>query len=179
MLTPSAALAALSLVATVVPLTPGTWWEYHELARERIGKLWSATDDTVVFSVRGRPGALLLAQRGGTDPGVGAVEIGEHSLRLGLWTGEGALPLPLVVGAEGPPMAEGLAGWRVEAEEVVEVPAGRFDAFRCGLRAPTSESVLWIAPGVGIVRETFGTPGEPPLVERELMRWKAADSPAE
>ena len=168
-------LATLTLAAaTVIPLEPGTWWEYQELAREKVGALWSASEDTATFSVRGRPGSLFLGQRGGSDPSVAPIEVTERSLRLGVWTGEEALPLPLEVGAEGPAPAEGLSGWQVEAEEEVEVPAGNFATFRCAVRTPRTESVLWIAPGVGIVRETYGTPGDPPLIERELVRWSGS-----
>ena len=49
------------------------------------------------------------------------------------------------------------------------MPAGRFKALRCALRTWRSESVLWIAPGVGVVRETQGSPGRRPEIERVLL----------
>jgi hypothetical protein len=73
------------------------------------------------------------------------------------------------VGARGPAEDE-RPGWLVEALEEVEVPAGRFQAFRCALRTWRSESVLWIAPGVGVVKETIGAPGQRPELERVLLR---------
>lgn len=61
----------------------------------------------------------------------------------------------------------------MEAEEDVIVPAGTLRALRCALRTRRSESVLWIAPGVGIVRETQGIPGMRPGIGRVLLRWEA------
>jgi hypothetical protein len=52
----------------------------------------------------------------------------------------------------------------------VAVPAGVFIALRCALRTWRSESVLWIAPGVGVVKESMGTPGQRPEIERVLLR---------
>ncbi len=103
--------------------------------------------------------------------GRGLVDWGEGWVRLTPWTGEEPLPLPLVVGAKGPGLEEGLAGWVVEAEEAVAVPAGEFRALRCALRTPDLESVLWIVPLVGVIRETQGAPGLPPELQRELLRW--------
>jgi hypothetical protein len=61
----------------------------------------------------------------------------------------------------------------MEAEETMEVPAGIFRSLRCALRGPGSESVLWIAPGVGVVRETQGSgrSGRRPEIERVLLKW--------
>jgi hypothetical protein len=61
----------------------------------------------------------------------------------------------------------------VDAEEEVVVPAGLFRALRCVLRGPGSESVLWVVPGVGVVRETQGSgrPGRRPEIERVLLKW--------
>jgi hypothetical protein len=59
----------------------------------------------------------------------------------------------------------------VEAEEEVRVPAGDFLARRCALRTRQIEAVLWIAPGIGVVRETQGVPGQRPEIERVLLRW--------
>jgi hypothetical protein len=39
------------------------------------------------------------------------------------------------------------------------------------VRTRETESVLWIAPGVGVVRETQGVPGQRPEIERVLLRW--------
>jgi hypothetical protein len=103
------------------------------------------------------------------------VEAGEGWIRLTPWTGEDALPLPLEVGRTGP-RAEGSAAWRVEAEEDLTVPAGTFRAFRCALRAPGTASLLWIAPGVGVIKETQGDrPGRRPEIERVLLRWASPD----
>ncbi len=49
------------------------------------------------------------------------------------------------------------------------VPAGRFQALRCALRTWRSVSVLWIVPGVGVVKETQGSPGRRPEIERVLL----------
>ncbi|HKC11674.1 MAG TPA: hypothetical protein VKI41_06415, partial [Vicinamibacteria bacterium] len=65
------------------------------------------------------------------------------------------------------------AAWTVEEVEEVTVPAGTFAALRCALRTRHNASVLWIAPGVGVVRETQGTPGRRPEIERVLLRWGA------
>jgi hypothetical protein len=159
-----------------VPLDAGTWWEYRELAREKTGSLWSATELTTRFEVRGTSRGLFVRQTGGADPAPGPVELGERWIRLTPWTGEEALPVPLAVGAVGPGAADGLAGWRVEEEETISVPAGDFRAFRCVLRTPSLDSVLWITPGVGVVRETQGRPEEPPDIERELVRWSGTAS---
>jgi hypothetical protein len=97
------------------------------------------------------------------------VESGDGYLRLGPWTGDEALPLPLQVGRSGP-AEDGRAAWIVESEEQVTVPAGVFTAFRCALRTWRSESLLWIAPGVGVVRETVGVPGRRPEIERVLLK---------
>ena len=156
-------------------MKPGAWWSYRELVREPVGPIWSTTEYTTRFDLRQVGHALLLVQTGGADPGTGPVERGEGWLRLGVWTGEEALPMPLVVGATGPGAEPGLRGWTVEASEQVKVPAGTFaDALRCALRTGTSESVLWIEPTIGVVRETYGRPGQPPDVERQLLRWSGS-----
>jgi hypothetical protein len=140
-----------------------------------VGGIDSITDDTTRFEVRGTPEQPFIHQSGGADPGSGPVEAGEGWIRLGPWTGEDALPLPLEVGRTAPP-SEGGPGFTVEAEEEVTVPAGTFRALRCALRTRGSESVLWIVPGVGIVRETQGTPGMRPEIERVLQRWETPGS---
>jgi hypothetical protein len=165
--TPLVTVAALF----VFSLEPGTWWEYRESYTEHLGGIDSSTDDTTRFEVRGSLELPFIHQSGGADPGSGPVEAGEGWIRLGPWTGEDALPLPLEVGRTAPPSEAG-PGYTVEAEEEVVVPAGAFRALRCALRTRRSESVLWIARGVGIVRETQGTPGMRPEIERVLLRWE-------
>jgi hypothetical protein len=161
-----------------LPLQPGTWWEYRESYAERLGALDSISDDTTRFEVRGSAERPLLRQQGGTDPGSTPIEIGEGWIRIGVWTGEEPLPLPLEVGRAGPP-SEGGPGWRVEAEEDVTVPGGTFRTLRCALRTRSSESILWIAPGIGVVRETQGSPGRRPEIERVLLRWGPPAAPPE
>ena len=157
-------------VVFVFSLQPGTWWEFRESYSEPLGGIDRITDETTRFEVRGSVERPFLQQTGGADPGSGPVEAGEGWIRLGPWTGEDALPLPLAVGRSAPP-SEGGPGYTVEAEEEVSVPAGTFRALRCALRTRQNESLLWIAPGVGVVRETQGTPGQRPEIERVLLRW--------
>ncbi len=153
-----------------VPLTPGTWWDYRESWTERLGGIDSITDIETRFEVRGSAAAPFLYQSGGDDPSAGPVETGDGWIRLGPWTGEDPLPIPLQVGRSGPASGGG-PGWQVEAEEDVTVPAGRYRALRCAFRTRRIESVLWIAPGVGVVRETHGPPGRRPDLERVLLAW--------
>jgi hypothetical protein len=155
-----------------VPLVPGTWWEYRESYTEHIGSLDSTSDDTTRFEVRGSSVRPYIRQNGGADPTSGPVESGPGWIRLTPWTGEDALPVPLELGRSGPPSGAG-AAWTVEEVEEVTVPAGTFPALRCALRTRHNASVLWIAPGVGVVRETQGTPGQRPEIERVLLRWGA------
>lgn len=157
------------------PLAPGTWWEYRETYTERLGELDSSTQAVTRFVVRGRPDRLFLHQDGGADPASGPIESGPGWLRLGGWTGEDPLPLPLEPGRAYE--EEGGRGWTVELEEEVATPAGRFLSLRCALRTRENASVLWIAPGVGVVRETHGTPGRRPEIERELLRWSGGSTP--
>ena len=160
-----------------VPLAPGTWWEYREAYTEYIGPLDSTEESVTRFRVhRGRRGPYI-DQAGGADPVSGPAEIGYGYMRLAPWTGEEALPLPLETGGEGPVPEASMTPWRVEAEEALDVPAGRFRAWRCANRTPQSVSVLWIAPGVGVVRETHGPPGRRPEIERVLLRWSGGASP--
>jgi hypothetical protein len=163
-------VASLLAVVFVFSLQPGTWWEFRESYSEPVGGIDRITDETTRFEVRGSVEQPFLQQTGGADPGSGPVEAGEGWIRLGPWTGEDALPLPLAVGRRAPP-SEGGPGYTVEAEEEVSVPAGTFRALRCALRTRQNESLLWIAPGVGVVRETQGTPGQRPEIERVLLRW--------
>jgi hypothetical protein len=158
-----------------VPLEPGTWWEYRESYTERIGSLDSTSDDTTRFEVRGSGARPFIRQNGGADPTSGPVESGPGWIRLTPWTGEDALPVPLEPGRSGPPSGAG-AAWTVEEVEEVSVPAGTFAALRCALRTRENASVLWIAPGVGVVRETQGPPGRRPEIERVLLRWGAPPS---
>jgi hypothetical protein len=104
------------------------------------------------------------------------VERGDGWIRLAPWTGEDVLPLPLSVGRRGPAAPGAPPGWAVEAEEEVHVPAGTFRARRCAVRTRQVESLLWIAPGVGVVRETHGVPGQRPEIERVLLRWSGRAS---
>jgi hypothetical protein len=169
-----ATFALLLQLYAIFPLESGTWWEFRETSREKVGALWSATETVTRFVMRGAGQNLHLHQDGGLDPTPGPVEWGEGWIRLGPWTGEEPLPLPLARGATGPGLAPDLAGWHVEDEETLIVPAGEFHVFRCALRTPEQESILWIAPGVGVIRDTHGTPGEPPYLERSLLRWSGA-----
>jgi hypothetical protein len=169
-------LLAAALVSPI-PLVPGTWWEYRESYTERRGEIDSTTDEMTRFEIRGTAERPFIHQRGGADPGSGPVEAGEGWIRLGPWTGEDALPLPLEPGRSGPAAGDGLKGWTVEEEEDVTVPAGTFRALRCTLRTPTVVSSLWITPGVGVVRETQGAPGRRPEIERVLVRWAGARGP--
>lgn len=176
-LPPEALLAlAFVLLAVPIPLDAGTWWEYRESYTEHLGALDSTTDDTTRFEVRASRTGRFLHQEGGADPSSGPIEVGEDWIRLGAWTGEDPLPLPLEPGRSGPP-SEGGRGWTIEAEEEVTVPAGTFRALRCALRTRRSESVLWIAPSVGVVRETQGVPGRRPEIERVLLRWGGPAAP--
>jgi hypothetical protein len=161
-------LVAVELFA--IPLKPGAFWEYRESYAERMGEIDSISDETTRFEVRGTPGHLVIRQTGGADPASGPVEEGEGWIRLTPWTGEEALPLPLEVGRSGPPSEAGAVVWKVEAEEEITVPAGTFRALRCALRTPTTVAILWIAPGVGVVKEQQGTPKARPQIERVLLR---------
>lgn len=169
--------ASLSLHAadppdSPVPLVAGSYWEYLESYAERRGEVDAIEDETTRFEMhRGRRG-FYVVQRGGADPVSGPVEHGDDYLRLLPWTGEDALPLPLAPGRAGPGSSPEHAGWTVEAEEEVSVPAGRFRAWRCAIRTWTQQSILWIAPGVGVVKENQGAPGRRPEIERVLLRWR-------
>ena len=164
------ALVLAAALAPPFPVAPGTFWVYRESYAERRGDVDVVSDDDTRFEMHGTAARPLVVQTGGADPaGTAPIEVGEDWVRLGPWTGEEVLPLPLVVGASRPPDEEGRIGWTVEAEEEVVVPAGRFKALRCALRTWHSESVLWIAPGVGVVRETQGSPGRRPEIERVLL----------
>jgi hypothetical protein len=158
-----------------VPLSPGTWWDYRESWTERLGGIDAITDTETRFEIRGTPEAPFIYQSGGDDPAAGPVVTGSGWVRLGPWTGEDPLPVPLVVGRSGPDSAGG-AGWAVEAWEDVSVPAGSFRALRCALRTRRTDSILWIAPGVGVVRETDGPPGRRPDLERVLLAWSGGET---
>jgi hypothetical protein len=162
-------LALVSMAGLAIPLSPGVFWEYLESFAERKGEIRSITEETTRFEVRGTVLSPYILQTGGADPVSGPVETGDDWIRIPSFTGEDALPLPLEVGRKGPAGEDGSA-WTVEAEEEVTVPAGVFRALRCALRTATSVSVLWIAPGVGIVREEQGAPRTRPDVERVLLR---------
>jgi hypothetical protein len=160
----------LAFADSPIPLDPGTSWEYRESYAVPSGELDLITDDVTRFAITGPPGRPFVLQTGGADPASAPVERGDGWIRLGPWTGEEALPLPLEVGRQGP-AADGTEPWRVEAEEEVTVPAGTFTALRCAIRTRASVSVLWIAPGTGVVKETQGVPGRRPEIERLLLRW--------
>jgi hypothetical protein len=164
-------LLVLSLAASAIPLEPGTWWEYRESYTERIGVLDSTQDDTTRFSVGGTDERPFVHQTGGADPVSGPVEMGDGWIVVAPWTGEDRLPLPMAPGRTGPPGPGGTVGWTVEAWETVTVPAGTFEALRCALRTRRAVSVLWIAEGVGVVKEIHGTPRRKPEIERVLLRW--------
>ena len=175
--TRGALLLLVGFASSPVPLARGTVWEYRESYTEARGEVDSTTEEVTRFEVRGSAERPFLLQTGGVDPSPGPVEAGEGWIRLTPWTGEDALPLPLEVGRAGP-RTEGGAPWIVEAEEEVTVPAGTFHALRCALRGPSSVSTLWIAPGVGVVKETQGTgaPGRRPAIERVLLMWKKPEA---
>jgi hypothetical protein len=94
--------------------------------------------------------------------------MGEGFLRFGILTGDEALPLPLRV--ETPPVADP-SRFTVEGEEVLEVPSGIYLTLRCAVRTARFVSILWIAEGVGVVRQVEGRPGAHPDLERVLLRW--------
>lgn len=161
----------LLAAALPFPIEAGSTWVYREAYAEKRGEVDVVTEEETRFEVRARGKRLLIVQTGGADPaGESLVEQGETWVRLGPWTGEEPLPLPLELGRAGPPSENGRPGWSVESEEEVSVPAGTFKAFRCALRTWRSESVLWIAAGVGVVRETQGAPHARPEIERVLLR---------
>jgi hypothetical protein len=165
------------LLQSPIPLDPGTWWEYREASTERLGEIFSTTQDETRFAVTGSRTRPFIVQRGGVDPVSGPAESGPGWVRVAPWTGEDAIPAPLEVGRSGPVPEGGDAGWTVEAEETVSVPAGTFMAFRCAFRTATAVSLLWIAPAVGVVREAHGPPGGRPEIERELVRWVVPPRP--
>lgn len=172
----AAALPLSLLLDGPVPLVPGTFWEYRESYTEQIGAVAATTDEPTRVEVRGSPARPFLGHSGGFDPAPGPVESGEGWLRLPPFTGEDALPIPLELGRSGPP-SEGGGAWTVEAREDVVVPAGSFSALRCAFRTATVEAVLWIAPGVGVVRQVEGARGRPPELERVLLRWGRPTGP--
>jgi hypothetical protein len=170
-------LALILVLQAPFPLEPGAWWEYRESYAEPLGAIDSITDEVTRFEVRGRPGRPFIHQSGGADPGSGPAELGDGWLRLGPWTGEDPLPLPLEPGRARRGGDGESPGWTVETEEEVTVPAGTFRVLRCALRTLRSVSVLWIASGVGVVRETHGAPGARPEIERVLLRWGTPTRP--
>jgi hypothetical protein len=155
-----------------IPLAHGNFWEYRESYAERHGAVDAIDETTTRFEMhRGRRG-YYVAQQGGADPASGPVEEVEGGIRLLPWTGEDYLPVPLLPGRVGAGSSADHGGWRVEAEEEVTVPAGTFKAFRCSIRTWSNVSLLWIAPGVGVVKEAQGSPGRRPEIERVLLRWR-------
>ena len=151
------------------PLEDGAFWIYREAYSEQSNGLDSITEEETRFFVRRSVSQVFVVQKGGADPaGTVPVECGDGYVRLGPWTGDEALPLPLQVGRSGP-SEEGRTAWIVEAEEEISVPAGVFTAFRCALRTWRTESLLWIATGIGVVKETTGAPGRRPEIERVLL----------
>jgi hypothetical protein len=176
-------MSALALVAAVlaqaaaaedspIPLVSGSFWEYRESYAEQHAGVAAIEETTTRFAIHlGRRG-FYVTQRGGADPASGPVERGDGWIRLLPWTGEDALPLPLELGRVGRGSSAEHEGWKVEAEEEVTVPAGTFKALRCAIRSWTQVSLLWIVPGVGVVKETQGAPGRIPEIERVLLRWR-------
>ena len=170
----AAVLLSQALAPSPIPLAPGSFWEYQESYSEQRGDVAATEDATTRFQLtQGRRG-LFLVQRGGADPVSGPVEQGPSFLRVLPWTGEDALPLPLEIGRAGPGSSDDHLGWKVEAEEEVTVPAGVFRTLRCAIRTSSHVSLLWIAPGVGVVKETHGAPRRRPEIERVLLRFKLA-----
>jgi hypothetical protein len=166
-MTPAAVL--LVVIGGPIPLETGSWWEYRESYTESLHGVYSTSDEVARFEIRSRRSGPYLEQIGGGDPYSGPVERGSDWIRVGAFTGEEPLPLPLEVGRAGPPSEDG-PGWLVEAEEEITVPAGTFKTLRCAIRTWRSVSMLWIAPGVGVVRQVEGAPGSPPEMERVLLR---------
>ncbi|HEY7516170.1 MAG TPA: hypothetical protein VIC87_16895 [Vicinamibacteria bacterium] len=166
-----ALLEPLAAASLPFPMETGRFWEYRESYTERREGLDVTTDDVTRFQITGSASRPFLSQRGGADPSSAPIEWGDDWLRLGAWTGEEPLPLPLAVGRSGPPAEGRRPGWTVEAEEEVRVPAGEFRALRCALRTWRSESILWVAQGIGVVKEVQGTPGSRPEIERVLVRY--------
>ncbi len=168
----TALLALAQAVPSPIPLGNGAVWEYRESYAEQHAGIAAIEDTATRFRIhRTKSGGYYVTQRGGADPASGPVERGPDWIKLLPWTGEDALPLPLREGSVGPGSSPDHPGWKVEAEEEVSVPAGTFKAWRCTIRSWTNESILWIAPGVGIVKETQGTPRRQPEIERVLVRW--------
>jgi hypothetical protein len=147
---------------------------YRESYSEHRGEVAATEDSTTAFHLHRGARGLFLSQRGGADPVSGPVLQGPGWLKLPPWTGEDALPVPLAVGEVGPGSSDDHHGWKVEALEDVAVPAGEFRAFRCAIRTWTHVSVLWIAPGVGVVKEVHGAPQRRPEIERVLLRFTPA-----
>jgi hypothetical protein len=166
-------LLLLALSDVPFPVDPGTWWEYREAYSVPSRELDLITDDVTRFTITGSAARPFVHQTGGADPASAPIETGAGFVRLGPWTGEEPLPLPLEVGRSGP-STDGVEPWRVEAEEEITVPAGTFRAMRCAVRTRTSAAVLWIAPGTGVVKETQGVPGRRPEIERVLLRWSGS-----
>jgi hypothetical protein len=172
------ALLALWLAQSVggddspIPLAPGNFWEYLESYAEQHAGVSAIEEATTRFEMRRGRRGFYVVQKGGADPTSGPVERGLGWIRLLPWTGEDALPLPLVAGRVGPGSSADHAGWKVEEEEELTVPAGTFKTLRCAIRTWTQVSLLWIAPGVGVVKETQGVPGRTPEIERVLLRWR-------
>jgi len=170
-----AILLAAALTETPFPLDHGAFWVYREAYAEKRGSLDAISEEETRFQVRRTARQVFVVQSGGADPaGAAPVEIGPGFIRLGPWTGEEPLPWPLELGRSGPAEDE-RAAWVVEAQEEVAVPAGVFTALRCALRTWRSESLLWIVAGVGVVKETLGTPGQRPEIERVLLRASTLD----
>jgi hypothetical protein len=165
------------LLQSPIPLDPGTWWEYREASTEHLGEIFATEEHETRFAVTGSRARPFVVQRGGVDPVSGPAESGPGWLRVAPWTGEDAIPVPLEIGRSGPAPEGTEAGWVVEAEEAVAVPAGTFVAFRCAFRTAGAVSILWIAPAVGVVREAHGPPGGRPEIERVLVRWAAPIRP--
>ena len=168
----AASAGAPAGAASPIPLVHGSYWEYNESYAEHRGAVDAIDDSTTRFHMHRGSRGFYVEQRGGADPTSGPVEVGPDFIRLLPWTGEDALPLPLRVGQVGRGSSADHVGWKVEAEEEVSVPAGTFKALRCAIRTWSNYSILWIVPGVGVVKETQGVPGRRPEIERVLLKWR-------
>ena len=94
------ALVLAAALAPPFPVAPGTFWVYRESYAERRGDVDVVSDDDTRFEMHGTAARPLVVQTGGADPaGTAPIEVGEDWVRLGPWTGEEVLPLPLETGS--------------------------------------------------------------------------------
>lgn len=139
------------------PLEPGTTWTYLTHAGREYSK-----------RVVGREGPLALVQHGPSErhwmsAGPDGVRVHRSKgvafdvplllfkfpLKAGdAWNGEAR--------AEGAPLAY---SFTTAGEEDVDVPAGKFRAFRVDWTMGPTTGKTWLAKGVGSVKETYGAAG--------------------